>query len=486
MSGIGLLAAVLGAAVAGAVAPASDDPVRPDIVLIVADDLGFGDVSFLDGEDVATPAIDSIARDGAVLADFHGGACVCTPSRFAMMTGRHPWRSAGGLGGVLMMFDPSHRDRGLRPGETTVAETLRVVGYDTMLAGKWHLGHGDAAVSPTAHGFEFFHGCRGGCVDAFTHRYATEPDWWRDDDPLVEEGESNDLIAAAAAAFIAAHDRETGDDDPFLLVVSLTAPHYGKSCLEDAAGDPRSLVTRGAGAARPVTEGGDRRTCRPVNTIQATEEDLRAVGVTPGVHATEVAEATAVADGGSVPRHVRRGHYRALVHAMDDAVATVLTALEAAGRGDALVLFTADHGPDTTVSNAGDAGRWSGGKHGLREGGTRVPTALRWRGVVEPGRSITQTGGLVDLHATFATVVGAPAPEDLDGIDLAAIWRGDADPHLRRLRFRHGRSRSVREGRWKWLDGRLFDLEADPRETTDLADTHPETAARLAEAAAAD
>jgi arylsulfatase A-like enzyme len=459
---------------------------RPDIVVIVADDLGWGDVSFLDGLDVATPAIDSIARDGAALLDFHGAACVCTPSRYAMMTGRHPWRSEGGLGGVLMLFDAKHRAHGLRSGETTVAETLRSVGYDTMLAGKWHLGHGSDEAGPNAHGFDVFHGCRGGCVDGFTHRYATEPDWWHDDEPLVEVGESNDLIAAAAAEFIAAHDRETGDPDPFLLVVSLTAPHYGKSCLEDAARDPRSLVTRGAGAARATIEGDPNETCRPVNTIQATEEDLRAVGLDPGAFATDESQSQAVADGGTVPKDVRRAHYRAVVHALDDSVATVLAALESAGRGDALVLFTADHGPDTTASNAGDAGRWSGGKHGLREGGTRVPTALRWRGVVDPDTTITQLGGLIDLHPTLAGVAGAATPAELDGIDLAGIWRGDGNELDRRLRFRQGRTRSVREGRWKWIDDRLYDLDADPRETTDVAAANPDVATRLAEAAATD
>jgi arylsulfatase A-like enzyme len=167
-------------------------------------------------------------------------------------------------------------------------------------------------------------------------------------------------------------------------------------------------------------------------------------------------------------------------------VATVLAALDSAGRGDAIVLFTADHGPDTTVSNAGDAGRWSGGKHGLREGGTRVPTALRWRGVVGPGTTITQLGGLIDLHPTLASIAGAETPADLDGIDLAARWRGDAEELDRRMRFRQGRSRSVREGRWKWIDGRLHDLDADPRETVDVAVANAEVASRLKVAASED
>lgn len=453
---------------------------RPDIVVIVADDLGYGDVSFLDGEDVETPAIDALARGGAVLTDFHGGACVCTPSRYAMMTGRHPWRSTGGLSGVLMMFDEGHADHGLHADERTVAETLRAVGYDTMLAGKWHLGHGTDAASPLAHGFDRFHGCRGGCIDAFTHRYASAPDWWFGDTPLVEEGETNDLVAAAAARFITEHD-EGGDDDPFLLIACLTAPHYGKSCLDEAAADPRSLVTRGAGGSREVVAADDTsRACRPVNTIQAAADDLAAVGLPADGASIDVAAARKAADGEEVSRTLRRAHYRALIHAMDDAVATITESLAAAGRGDAIVIFTADHGPDRTVSNAGDSGRWSGAKHGLREGGTRVPTVLRWPGVVEGGATIDQLGGLIDLHATLASIGGAVPPAGLDGIDLSPIWRDGTVALERSLRFRQGRSRSVREGRWKWLDGRLFDLESDPRETSDVAAGHPEVAARLA------
>ena len=165
---------------------------------------------------------------------------------------------------------------------------------------------------------------------------------------------------------------------------------------------------------------------------------------------------------------------------MDDAVATVMDALRAAGRDDAIVIFTADHGPDRTVSNAGDAGRWSGGKHGLREGGTRVPTALRWPGVVEPGTEIGQLGGLLDLHATLASIAGASPVAELDGIDLSGVWQGDTDAIERSMTWRRGRSRSVRDDRWKWHDGRLHDLESDPRETTDIAADHPEVAERLA------
>ena len=452
-------------------------PDRPDIVLIVADDLGWGDVSFLDATDLQTPSIDALAGDGAILTDFHAGAPVCTPSRYAMFTGNHPWRSRGGLGGVLMIFDQSHRSRGFQNGELTFAKSLKDLGYDTMLAGKWHLGHGSSNVSPLANGFEGFVGCRGGCIDYFTHAYATEPDWWRGDRAVVEEGEATDLIADAAAEFIESHGVKGDDDDPFLLVVSFTAPHYGKSRLDQVVSDPGTLVTRKAGGLRQDTDGIPRQ---PVNTLQSTVADLEAVG---GPILTEGGPdaRSVVADNVTIDRNIRRRHYAAMMKALDDGVARVLSALEDSGRENVVVIFTADNGPDETVSNAGSSGRWSGGKHGLQEGGTRVPSILRWPGVVPAGSTIDQLGGLIDLHPTFLRLAGVTGEiPRFDGIDLLPAWRG-GDVIERHLAFRQGGRRSIRRGDWKWNDGRLYDLARDPGEKTDLASAEPARATELAQ-----
>ena len=449
---------------------------RPDIVLIVADDLGWGDVSFLDATDLQTPSIDALAGSGAILTDFHAGAPVCTPSRYAMFTGQHSWRSRGGLGGVLMLFDQSHRSRGFREGERTFAKSLKELGYDTMLAGKWHLGHGGSEVSPRANGFDGFVGCRGGCIDYFTHAYATVPDWWRGDEAVVEEGEATDLIAAAAAEFIEGHSVGRGDDDPFLLVVSFTAPHYGKSCLDQVASDPGTLVTRKAGGLRDDVNGTPRQ---PVNTLQSTVADLAAVGgpivVEHGPDAMAV-----ILESATIDPAVRRRHYAAMMKALDDGVEQVLSALTRSGRENVVVIFTADNGPDETVSNAGSSGRWKGGKHGLEEGGTRVPTILRWPGVVPAGSTIDQLGGLIDLHPTFLRLAGKTdnLPR-FDGIDLLPAWRGGVEIE-RHLAFRQGGQRSIRRGDWKWNDGRLYDLARDPGEETDLSSSEPEIAAALA------
>ena len=456
--------------VAGSVA--ADD--RPDIVLLVADDLGWGDRSCLDGE-FPTLAIDRLAAEGAVLDAFYAGSSSCTPSRYALFTGRNAWRSQGGLDRVLMFFNEQDRRKGLRPDEVTFAERLSAAGYDTMLAGKWHLGHGEEASSPVRHGFDRFHGCRGGCIDFFTHAYGYIPDWWKDSKPFVEEGEATDLIASAAAKFIREHDRTTGDQDPFLLVVAFTAPHYGKSTLETSGDDPRTLLTRRAGD--PRTDAGGNRV-QPMNSLQATIEDLEAVGVTPE---SDPEQAAAVAAGEQeVDPAVRRAWYRAMLKALDDGVAEVLAALQESGRGDAIVLFTADNGPDETVSNAGDSGRFKGAKATLHEGGIRVPSILRWPGVIEPATRHPQVGGFIDLHPTICALaeVDISGDAELDGISLVSAWTTGAELD-RTIAFRRGKSRAVREGDWKWIDGRLYDLVNDPGETTDLAGTHPQRAARL-------
>ncbi|MCH2160765.1 MAG: sulfatase-like hydrolase/transferase [Phycisphaerales bacterium] len=466
---------------AAALASASAFAAPPDIVLLVADDLGWGDVSCLDG-DFPTPAIDSLAAQGAILDAFYSGSSSCTPSRYAMFTGRNSWRSQGGLDRVLMFFTESDRAHGLRPGEVTFAERLSDAGYDTMLAGKWHLGHGKDDSSPIRHGFDRFHGCRGGCVDYFTHAYGFIPDWWKGMEPFEEEGEATDLIASAATNFIREHDRTTGDDDPILLVVAFTAPHYGKSTLEASGADPRTLITRRAGKPRTDAQG---NLVQPVNSLQATAEDLQAAGVRAN---PDPDLARAVSSGeAEVDSELRRAYYRAMLKALDDGVAEVLAALEDSGRGDAIVLFTADNGPDETVSNAGNSGRFKGAKATLHEGGIRVPTILRWPGVVKPASRQDQVGGFIDLHPTICELAGVNIPEDadLDGMDLTNSWRG-ADNVDRTIGFRRGKSRAIRAGDWKWIDGRLYNLADDPGETSDLAEKFSEHAAWLQSLAEAD
>ena len=446
-------------AVLGLVTPAQEEsspPVRrPSVLLIVADDLGYGDVGCFGG-DVPTPHIDSIAAEGARLTDWYVASPVCTPSRYSLLTGRYPQRAQGGLDRVLMTFDAAHDARGLTAEEETLAARLKRAGYATALIGKWHLGHGEARHWPTRHGFQSFYGAIGGCTDYYTHRYAHVPLWYRDEEPLAETGYSTDLLSAEAERFL----RSRGGDEPFFLLLSYLAPHYGKSIAGEVEGEEHTLITSPFGAARTDPRTG--RSIQPVNTLQVLPSDLAAFA-----H---------VADE-------KRRYYCAMVKALDDGVGRVLAALEEAGlERDTLVLFTADNGADRTASSAGSSGLLRGGKHSLWEGGIRVPAALRWPTRVPPGTVLGQPASTLDLFPTLCALAGVAVDDlPLDGIDLGPALLGGEEIE-RDLYWRHGSKRALRRGRWKLLGGELYDLAEDPGEERDLSAAHPERVAELAAA----
>jgi arylsulfatase A-like enzyme len=440
------------AAIAGiAGMAAAEDPPRPNVILIVADDMGYGDVACFGG-DIPTPAIDALAAGGARLTSFYVAAPVCTPSRYALLTGRMPHRAQGGLDQVGMFFDPAHRGHGLRPGEMTVAEQVGRAGYRTACIGKWHLGHGEPAHLPTRHGFERFAGVSGGCVDYYTHRYAFLPDWYHGETPVAQEGYATDLLTEAAVRFL---DEQEGDA-PFLLYLPYTAPHYGKSIEGDPAPGP-TMETRLAGVKRLDPESG--RLVQPVNTLQAEPDDFAAFA--------QVSEP-------------KRRHYAAMVKALDDGIARVLEAIERRGlAGNTLVLFMADNGPDVTPSSAGNSGGLRGGKSMLWEGGIRVPAAVRWPGRIEAGAEIDQVISALDVMPTLCALAGAPRPDGpCDGIDLTPVLLEGAAVD-RELLWRHGPATAYRRGRWKLVGQAVFDIEADPAEAHDLAEERPEILERL-------
>ncbi len=196
---------------------------RPNVIILLADDLGYGDVGF-HGSDIATPNIDSLAREGVQLEQFY--SCpMCSPTRAGLMTGRYPIRF-----GLMRAVVPPQRDFGLDTDEETLAEVFAKAGYQHRgIVGKWHLGHRRIKWIPTERGFTYFVGCHNGAIDYFTHERDGVLDWHKNDQPLEEEGYSTDLIGKAAVDFI----ESVPSDDPYFLYVPFNAPHSPFQAKED-------------------------------------------------------------------------------------------------------------------------------------------------------------------------------------------------------------------------------------------------------------
>jgi len=437
---------------------------RPNIVLIVADDLGYGDIACFRGnarwktvkpapesvQPAETPHIDRLAAGGLMMTDFHSNDSVCSPTRAAIMTGRYQHRS--GVINVLGQFTQATKKLtppgeepfvGLRLSETTMAEVLRNCGYRTACIGKWHLGPLESH-QPMDQGFDHFFGTSGGADDNFSMvdtRGRTI--LWRDREAVPASGEYfTDAIASEAIEFMC---RE--DDKPFFVYLSFTAPHL------------------------PYFGPNDRKLGEQWNN----NTQLPAEG--PSEHSHEA--------------------YQEIIAALDAAVGRIVTALQKAGLADnTLIVFTSDNGP----VDCGSAVPYRGRKTNLYEGGTRVPTIAYWPGHIAEGGRNSTTAISMDLLPTFAAIAGCdvPAKLKLDGVDLAPLWLRGESPAPRQLFWERGtgvhmhnfdrRIFAVRDGNWKLVQGKsdgpleLYDLQIDPRETHDVAAENPQIVARLKKA----
>ena len=414
----GVLPAVI---VWGAVLPAVYSDTRPNVVLILSDDQGIGDVGCYGGE-IPTPHVDSLAAEGVTFNAWYVAAPQCTPSRFSLLTGRYPNRSRDGLMSALMFLQPGDASRGIRPEETTIAEVLQKQGYRTALFGKWHLGHGRRAFFPTRHGFDDFYGCAGGCVDYFTLSYGKLPDWYRQEEPSEDRGYATDLISDAAVGWLV--EQEPGK--PFFVYLSYTAPHYGN-------------------VWNPDKQHHD-------SILQPKPEMLNRVA-----H---------IADP-------KRRDYAAMVLSMDDGIGRVLQVLKRRKLEEStLVIFTSDNGADPNFG--GSNGRLRGKKATLFEGGVRVPCVMRWPGRIKPGTTSRQLSSALDVFPTLCRLADAdPGQFPCDGIDLTpALLEDQTLP--RELYWKKGRAGALRRGPWKYVTGgggreMLFHLPDDPGEKVNVA-----------------
>ena len=396
----------------------------PNIVFILADDLGYADLSCYGRREYDTPHIDSIAARGVRFLQAYANSAVCSATRLALITGRYQYRLPLGLEEPLA----GKPDVGLPSEHPTLPSLLRAAGYTTALIGKWHLGV-PPMFGPLRSGYDRFWGIRSGAIDYFTHLNARgAPDLWDGDVPVERTGYLTDLLGDRAVETIndiAAADR------PFLLSLHFNAPHW------------------------PWVAHGD----------EAESERLRGGNLRHY-------------DGGSMATYAR------IVQAMDMQIGRVLAKLETHGlRDNTIVVFTSDNGGE----RFSDTWPFSGIKTELLEGGLRVPAVMSWPARLRAGADCDQVMATMDWLPTLLSAAGtAPDPAyPSDGMDLLPVLEGRAPATPRTLfwRYKWNDQAAMRDGDYKYLKLRdntfLFDVARDPRERANLKALRPDIYARM-------
>lgn len=396
---------------------------RPNFVVIMADDLGYGDISPFDGW-IQTPHLDRLAANGMRLTDFHSSGNVCSPTRAGLLTGRYQQRA--GIPGVVFA-DPDRgavHYHGLQPQEITFAEVLGQAGYATAIFGKWHLGY-FPKYNPIRHGFDLFRGYVSGNVDFFSHvDQAGAYDWWHQDQQVKEDGYVTHLITRHAVSFL-----EDNHDRPFCLYLPHEAPHYPYQGPDDP----------------PLRRVGGKF------DLNGERKDIKAA-------------------------------YTEMVVEMDRSVGRIVATLDRLGLTEnTLILFFSDNGANRNGSNA----PFRGAKGTNWEGGHRVPCIASWPGRIPAGTASDQLSITLDVMPTLldAANVTPPRERPLDGVSLLPVLLHQQSPGPRQLVWN---GRAIRDGQWKLIvDGRgsrgvqLFDLASDPGERMNVADEHPDRTRKL-------
>ncbi|HMS06050.1 MAG TPA: sulfatase-like hydrolase/transferase [Burkholderiaceae bacterium] len=397
---------------------------RPNILFIVADDLGYADLGCYGGRPAAfgpvSPVLDRLAAGGLKFTQGYANSPVCSPTRFALMTGRYQYRLRGGADEPINSRSRGSSTLGLPPEVPTLPSLLREAGYRTALVGKWHLGY-PPHFGPLKSGYDEFFGPMSGGVDYFSHcSSAGVHDLYEAEGEQATEGYLTDLLSERAAQTIARWGAEAREGRPFFMSLHYTAPHW------------------------------------PWET--RADERLSA----------EVKDNLFHLHGGNIDT------YRRMIHHMDEGIGLVVAQLLEEGLlDDTLIVFTSDNGGERFSDN------WPlvGGKMDLTEGGIRVPWIAHWPATIPAGGVSTQHCMTMDWSATMLDLGGAHPRADypLDGVSLAAVLRDPAWRFDRPLywRMKHREQRALRDGPWKYLrvDGHdyLFDLSRDERERANLA-----------------
>ena len=431
--------------------PGQAAPRRPNVILILADDLGYGELGCYGQKKIRTPSLDRMAAQGMRFTQFYAGSPVCAPSRCTLMTGKH-----GGHAWVRNNREVSPEGQPPVPaGEVMLAELFKKQGYATGAIGKWGLGFPGSEGDPHKRGFDLFYGYN--CQRHAHNHYPTY--LWRNDKRETLEGNtagrtgkhySHDLFEAEALAFVKAHK-----DEPFFLYLPFTIPHVAIQVPDDAL-----ALYKGKWPDPPY-------------------------------------------DGkkGYLPHPSPRAGYAAMITRMDRSVGRLLAVLKTLKLEEqTLVLFTSDNGPTHDVGGADtqffeSAGSLRGRKGSVYEGGLRVPLLARWPGVVKAGAVSTHAAYFPDVMPTLMDVIGAgdSVPKGIDGVSFAPTLRGQPEkqksPAYLFWEFAgYTGQQAVRAGDWKGLRRNLqkgkaklelYNLKDDPGESVDVASKHPDVVKRL-------
>lgn len=416
---------VLATAAAAPLALAQQSPTKPNIVYIMADDLGYADVSCYGRREYKTPNIDSLAADGMKFYQAYANSAVCSATRTALITGRYQYRLPVGLEEPL---SGSGRNLGIPSEHPTMPSLLRKAGYGTTLVGKWHLGW-LPEYSPLKNGYDHFWGIHSGGVDYFTHKsggpQSNTDDLWEDDTPIHQTGYMTQLLGDRAVKTI---EDYAAAKKPFFLSLHFTAPHWPWEGPEDIAESQR----------------------------------LRALSQF---------------DAGSLKT------FGKMVVELDTQIGRVLRTLKSTGiDGNTIVVFTSDNGGE----RFSDTWPFTGKKSELLEGGLRIPALVRWPGHVKAGSETQQVAMSMDWMPTFLAAAGtAPDPNyPSDGMSLIPALSGGA-PVPRKIywRYKQNSQRAMRDGDLKWVklgeNTFLFNVVDDPLERANLKTRMPEVYQRF-------
>jgi uncharacterized sulfatase len=405
---------------------------RPNIVILLADDLGYGDLSSYGNPTIRTPNLDEMARGGIRLTSFYAQP-VCTPSRAALLTGRFPIRSR-----TTKVFFPKDTI-GLPPSEITIAEAVKERGYRTMAIGKWHLGHHPQFL-PTRQGFDHFFGLP---YSNDMDRGGNPPIPIMRDSVIVEQPAVQTTLTKRYTEEAVRFIRESRDG-PFLLYLAYTMPHLPIHVSEGFAGHSR------AGLYGDVVEEIDWSAGEVLRTLRELGLDRNTIVIF-------------TSDNGPWSRYPEE-------------------------------IFRKEYGTEPT--HTGSTGPLRESKFSTYEGGVREPAIVRWPGVIPAGQISADAASTLDLFPTFAHLAGARVPSDrpMDGIDILPLLTTGRDTASRAFYYFHGTAlEAVREGKWKLRRSRhlrdlkptdpippeLFDLDADPGEKYDVATRHPDVVTHL-------